>query len=88
MINNCSICAHLNNQPPIQFREELGVDLARPRFRCLGRLADRLVRTRTPFCVATFVYIDMAVGGAPLEFRVRAYTYVRTSVVLWPVSGD
>lgn len=55
------------------------MDLARPRFRCLGRLADRLVRTRTPFCVATFVYIDMAVGGAPLEFRVRTCVrmYVR-----------
>lgn len=46
------------------------------RFRCLGRLADRLVRTRAPFAVATFVYLDMAVG-APLEFRVRPHVCTR-----------
>lgn len=63
--------------PPFQFREELGVDLGNgARFRCLGRLADRLVRTRAPFAVATFVYLDMAVG-APLEFRVRPHVCTR-----------
>lgn len=38
------------------------------RFQCLGRLDDRLMRTRTPFAVSTFVYLQMDV--APAEFRV------------------
>lgn len=57
-----------------QFREELGVELGSGlagRVACLGRLDDRLVRTRTPFAVATFVFLQLDL--APTEFRVRLF---------------
>lgn len=48
----------------------MGVELSSwGRFECLGRLDDRLVSTRTPFAVATFVFLQLDME--PTEFRVR-----------------